>query len=127
MRSRGRHVDNFAVSTGTFNGGIDVIQLSRSSIRPFGGKDQMSSKNPLLTAFAALLSLPMVSAAPGASELSGKVTVNGQPAKPKIINMSNEPSCANLYSQPPTTEDVVTGTDGALANVVVYISSSAVP
>jgi plastocyanin len=87
----------------------------------------MHSKNMLLAAFAALLCLSMVSAAPGTSEVSGKITLNGQPAKPKIINMSSEPSCGKLYSQPPTTEDVVTGTEGALANVVVYISSSAVP
>lgn len=116
-------IDNFVV----LNRHFQRRNRCKSSIHPFGGTDQMPSKNTFLTAFAALLCLPMVSAAPGASGLSGKVTLNGQPAKPKIINMSSEPSCAKLYSQPPTTEDVVAGTEDALANVVVYVSSSTAP
>ncbi|HTS35904.1 MAG TPA: carboxypeptidase regulatory-like domain-containing protein [Candidatus Solibacter sp.] len=36
--------------------------------------------------------------------------------------MSQDPICAKAHSTPPTTEDVVVGSGGALANVVVYVS-----
>lgn len=85
----------------------------------------MYSKNKILTAFVALLCLPIISAKPGMSQLTGKVTFSGQPEKPKPINMSSEPACAKLYSQTPTSEDAVVGSEGGLANVVVYVSSGA--
>lgn len=69
------------------------------------------------------LCLTMVSAGWSAGIVSGKVTVEGQPSKPKTINMSVEPNCARMYSTPPTTEDVIIGQGGALKNVVVYISA----
>ena len=52
--------------------------------------------------------LGVASGAPGsAPAVSGKVTLQGQPMKAKIINMASEPGCAKVYSTPPTTEDVV--------------------
>jgi plastocyanin len=37
--------------------------------------------------------------------------------------MSADPNCAKAHSTPATTEDVVVGDNGGLANVVIYISS----
>jgi plastocyanin len=75
--------------------------------------------------FTVLLCLPMVSAAPGTSGISGRITFNGQPAKPEIINMSRDPSCAKSNSRPAIAEEALTGPGGALPNVVVYVSSGA--
>jgi hypothetical protein len=57
--------------------------------------------------------------------ISGKVTYEGTPAKPKPIDMSKEPSCAKQHTTPITTETVVTGPSNSLENVVVYISAGA--
>ena len=70
------------------------------------------------------------SAAPGktvdpstACELTGLVTLNGAAPKMKAIDMSQEPACASQHSTPALAENVVTGDNGALANVIVYVSS----
>lgn len=60
-----------------------------------------------------------------AGTVSGKVTYTGTPAKPRTIDMSNEPSCAMQHATPVTSETVVTGPNNALENVVVYVSSGA--
>ena len=66
----------------------------------------------------------VASAAPGsAPAVTGKVILQGQPMKAKMINMVSEPGCAKQYSTPPTTEDVVVGPGGGLKNVVVYVSA----
>jgi plastocyanin len=55
--------------------------------------------------------------------VNGKVTYQGTPARPKVIDMAKEPSCAKQHATPPTTESVVTGPNNSLENVVVYISA----
>lgn len=60
-----------------------------------------------------------------AGTVSGKVTYTGTPAKPRPIDMSNEPTCARQHATPLMSETVVTGANHALANVVVYISTGA--
>jgi hypothetical protein len=62
---------------------------------------------------------------PVGGSVSGKVTYEGAPAKPKVIDMAKEPSCAKQHAMPPTTESVVTGPNNSLENVVVYISAGA--
>jgi plastocyanin len=58
--------------------------------------------------------------------VSGKVTFTGTPMKPKVIDMSKEPTCAKLHaSSPVSTETSVTGPGDTLANVVVYVSAGA--
>lgn len=37
------------------------------------------------------------------------------------INMRSVPNCAKMHATPPTLEDVVTGDNGTLQNVVVYL------
>jgi plastocyanin len=64
-------------------------------------------------------------AGPSSGTISGKVTYEGTPAKPKPIDMSKEPSCAKQHATTVTTETVVTGPSNSLDNVVVYLSAGA--
>jgi plastocyanin len=58
-----------------------------------------------------------------AGEVTGSVKLDGAAPKMKAINMAAEPACAKAHATPPTSEEVVTGDGGALANVVVYVKS----
>ena len=73
----------------------------------------------------ALLTLLVGSPLMFAGTVSGKVTYTGTPAKPRTIDMSEEPSCAKQHATPAVTETVVTGANKVLANVVVYVSAGA--
>lgn len=82
----------------------------------------------VLTSACALVTLSSVviggwaSPADSSPSVKGIVKFEGAPPKPTRIDMSQDPLCAKGRSTPLTTEDVVVGTDGALANVVVYVS-----
>src|SRR6202162_5582988 len=69
----------------------------------------------------------MVFATPpaGSGSIAGKVPYTGTPMKMKPIDMSKEPSCAKQHATPVTTENVATGPNNSLENVVVYISAGA--
>ena len=56
------------------------------------------------------------------ASVKGVVKFEGAPPKTTRINMSQDPFCAKAHATPVTTEEVVVGTDGGLANVVVYVS-----
>jgi plastocyanin len=56
------------------------------------------------------------------SVVSGHVRFDGTPPQPRKIDMSQDPACAKAHSGPATTEDIVVGSSGDLANVVVYVS-----
>lgn len=77
----------------------------------------------ILAGSAILTTLTITSAGPEIGAVSGKVTYEGTAAKPRTIDMSQEPSCAKQYAKPVMTENVVTGPNNALENVVVYISA----
>ena len=62
---------------------------------------------------------------PNGGSISGKVTVEGTPAKSLPIDMSKEPDCAKQHATPISTENVVVGPGNSLVNVVVYISQGA--
>jgi hypothetical protein len=85
----------------------------------------MKDKRLCMAALAALVVSAIVYARPSGGTVSGKVTYEGTPAKPKPIDMSKEPSCAKQHVPPVTTETVVTGPNNSLENVVVYISAGA--
>ena len=74
---------------------------------------------------AALFLLFLSSTLALAGNIKGAVTYTGTPAKPRAIDMSEEPACAKMHASPVQGETVVTGPNHALANVVVYISSGA--
>ncbi len=84
----------------------------------------MLMKN-LVAAALAMLSSAAVFAGSSGGTVTGKVTLDGTPPKPKAIDMSKEPTCAKQYSTPLTTETVVVGPGNALEYVVVYISAGA--
>src|SRR5262249_25408364 len=56
-----------------------------------------------------------------------KVMIDGPAPKRRVIDMSSDTVCAKDYSPTdmPKTEGTITGANGALANVVVYISAGA--
>lgn len=60
-----------------------------------------------------------------AGTVSGKASYTGTPAQPKPIDMSDEPACAKQHASRVMAENVVTGPNHALQNVVVYISAGA--
>jgi plastocyanin len=57
--------------------------------------------------------------------ISGKVTLMGTPAKPQVINMSQDSECVKLNPKQRMTEDTVVGPGNTLKNVVVFISAGA--
>ena len=85
----------------------------------------MASKKLLITAGAILTIFTLSAASPQSGGVSGRVTFDGTPAKPHTIDMSQEPSCAKQYAKPATAENIVTGPDNALENVVVYVAAGA--
>jgi hypothetical protein len=79
----------------------------------------------LIAAFVVMISRPhAVKAAPAsAGGVSGTIKLDGVAPHQKPIDMSKEPTCAAQHKDHPiTTEGVVAGADGGLANVVVYVS-----
>jgi len=60
--------------------------------------------------------------ADASSSVKGTVKFEGVAPKPSRIDMSQDPACAKLRSTPATTEDVMVGGSGGLANVVIYVS-----
>jgi plastocyanin len=70
----------------------------------------------------ALSLLGRVSATDGSPSLTGVVKFEGAAPKPSRIDMSADPYCAKAHSTPATTEDIVVGAAGVLANVVIYVS-----
>src|ERR1039458_1941537 len=56
------------------------------------------------------------------TSITGTVKLEGPAPRRAPINMAKEPTCATMHKSPPLSEDVVVGPDGALQNVVVYIS-----
>ncbi len=85
----------------------------------------MQIKHVVMTGLAVLAASTIAMAGPSGGTISGKVTYEGTPAKMKPIDMSKEPSCAKMYTTPPTSETVVTGAGNTLADVVVYVSAGA--
>ncbi|MGA9076597.1 MAG: carboxypeptidase regulatory-like domain-containing protein, partial [Candidatus Sulfotelmatobacter sp.] len=76
----------------------------------------------LIFAFGLLYSGRTVSAA-STGQVTGTVKLDGTAPHQKPIDMGKEPICAAVHKDKPvTTENVVVGANGGLANVVVYIS-----
>lgn len=56
------------------------------------------------------------------SGVSGVVKFQGSALKPSRIDMSSDPNCAKAHPTPATTEDLITGNNGGLENVIVYVA-----
>jgi plastocyanin len=59
-----------------------------------------------------------------AGSITGAVTLDGAPPALKPIDMSASPACVQANPTPVVPASVVTGDDGALANVVVYVKDA---
>lgn len=55
--------------------------------------------------------------------ITGTVTLDGTPPVNPSIIMTNAPECAKLHSSPAVYPQVVTGDQGALADVIVYVKA----
>jgi plastocyanin len=76
----------------------------------------------LLLAFAFLRSVPTVSAAAD-GKITGTVKLDGTPPHQRGIDMAKDPVCVKAHEGSPAHfESVVTGANGGLQNVVLYIS-----
>jgi plastocyanin len=90
----------------------------------------MKNRYYLLTMAIAILALSMYGPispvlggpADSSSSLKGEVKFEGAAPKLSPIDMSADPLCAKAHATPVTTEDIVVGANGGLANVVVYVS-----
>ena len=58
-----------------------------------------------------------------AGTVSGTVRVIGAQTAAARINMAADPACLRIHPTPMMSEEVVTGANGALKNVIVYISN----
>jgi len=58
-----------------------------------------------------------------AATITGTVTFSGTPPALRPIDMSAAPACVKANPTPVVPPEVVTGANGALANVVVYVKS----
>jgi hypothetical protein len=56
-----------------------------------------------------------------AAQLSGRVVLEGKPPPEIVVDLSPDPRCAALHTEPLTTRHYVVGEDNGLANVLVYI------
>jgi plastocyanin len=59
------------------------------------------------------------------ADVTGKVTLNGQAPKPKVLNMAAVPQCAAGHAGPVYDESIVVGANNELQNVVVYVKDGA--
>jgi len=77
----------------------------------------------LLALASGLLHTGSSVSAASAGQVTGTVKLDGTAPHQKGIDMSKDPSCAAAHKDKPiTTESVVVGANGGLANVAVYVS-----
>jgi hypothetical protein len=60
--------------------------------------------------------------ASGAANVRGIVRFEGTVPKPKLINMSADPSCSKQHPSPAFAQEVITDSKGGLQNVVVFVA-----
>ena len=58
----------------------------------------------------------------GSGSVKGTAKFQGTALKPTRIDMSADPNCVKAHPTPATTEDILVGASGGLANVIVYVS-----
>jgi Carboxypeptidase regulatory-like domain len=83
-----------------------------------------SQPRPAETSSSVSSSVPALAVDPStAGSISGTVVLDGPPPVLRPINMDSEPACAAANRSPVFPPEVVTGKNGALANVVVFVKS----
>jgi len=89
----------------------------------------MQTRHVVLVGLAMLAAsaLAIGGQSPAGGSVSGKVQYDGKPPSMRPIQITKDASCARMYKYTPAplAEDVVTGSDNSLQNVVVYVSAGA--
>ena len=75
------------------------------------------------TKFLAILAMAGSVHFASAADITGKVVLKGTPKPELTIDMTPDPKCGALHSNPVTTRHYVVDSGGGLANVFVYIKS----
>jgi hypothetical protein len=107
------------VMTGKSLFGMAAAVALATAMISCGGSSNQSSEAPAATPAA-----PAGKAvdASTAGSVKGMIKLDGAAPKMKVINMAAEPVCAKEHAgSPAMTQDVVAGSGGALANVIVYL------
>ena len=81
-----------------------------------GGNEQSAEPTP---SAVAPVGRPIDPATAGS--VTGMIKLEGMAPRMRPINMAADPVCAGSHPQPATTENVLTGANGALQNVFVYL------
>lgn len=76
-------------------------------------------------AAAAVMEHPVDAATAGS--IAGLVIFTGTPSEGEMIDMSEEPACADVHATPPMRTPAIVGTEGALANVFIHVSEGLDP
>jgi hypothetical protein len=115
---------SFAVSVASLLRNHARIPMGSSSITT-SGRPEFIENGPLPNFYpwAAPSRSPARPDASGA--IRGRIAYEGTLPKYKPLDMVNEPTCAKHYTTPVLPENVVTGPNNSLQNVVVYISAGA--
>jgi hypothetical protein len=92
-------------------------------IAVFGCGRGQNSASPVQWSQSAVLPQAAVVDPATAGAIRGTVSLEGAPPALYPINMSSEAACAKANPSPVVSPEVVTGENGALANVVVYVKS----
>jgi len=58
-----------------------------------------------------------------AADITGTITLSGTPPEAQVIDMSSQPACASLHTEPLKTQFYVTGPNHELKDVVVYLKN----
>lgn len=86
---------------------------------PFTGDSQLAAHNTLVSS-GNTGGNPAVPAA--SASVTGTVKFAGPIPKAQPVAMQADPTCAKEHSGPVRSEEVVTGNDGALGNVIVFVA-----
>lgn len=62
-----------------------------------------------------------------AGSITGLVSFTGTPAGAEMIDMSEEPACAEVHDTPPMRASAIVGAGGGLANVFIHVSDGLDP
>ncbi|MGC3957722.1 MAG: carboxypeptidase-like regulatory domain-containing protein [Verrucomicrobiota bacterium] len=99
-----------------------VPAVAHSTIPPISNPAVPGTDAPavqILEEAAPLVSVVTRATHPG-NTIVGRVTFNPPPER--VIALNTDPSCPALRTNPPTTQDFIVGTNGALANVFVSLA-----
>ncbi len=88
-----------------------------------GKGTEPAAPSPSQTATPSAAVAPATVDPPTTTQITGTVILDGPPPAPSAVDMSSEPACAKPNPAAASSREVLTGANGALANVVVFVKS----